>query len=98
MNERLSGRKMWLFYTRAQQKKREVKEILNMIERDEHSSLSFVLEELPKLKPKVRPYVCIQHPGEIILIPEKILHHTLNIGDGHQMVHGWTAIKPTANI
>merc|ERR1712196_138683 len=44
-------------------------------------------EQLPKLKPEEQPYVCIQRPGEIMLLNDGVLHHTLNIEDGHQLVH-----------
>lgn len=83
-NERLSGRKLWLFY--ETNKAGFVDDSMN--ELGNRSMLSWVLEVLPTLSEEDRPRVCMQQPGEVMLIPTDVWHATLNIGDGHQMSYG----------
>merc|ERR1711908_189899 len=74
-NERASGRKLWLFYKPGS----KVGKAAASHMADGDSSLSWVLEELPKLKESHRPFVCMQRPGEIMALNEHVWHLTLNI-------------------
>merc|ERR1712137_65993 len=77
INERLSGRKLWLFY---RPKSKVVHKILEKAKAQD-SALSWVLEQLPKMKEKYLPHVCMQRAGEVMILNEGVWHFTLNIDD-----------------
>jgi len=82
LNERHSGRKLWAFYRWRNKFARKLLKNL----KDGDASLPWILETLPRLPKKNRPLVCMQHPGELMVVTNFSIHLTVNIGDGHHTI------------